>query len=192
MLLHGTAHRLRTFWARKCPVHEVTPMDIKNLEETLKPHCDSHNVVTFSLHPVFLRGRRVAFILSDHRIPTLYIQPWHPPTNHLLTARALSKAETRSSRVCKKKSRWLDRGGPLPSMEEEAGAKYCKKLAHEFPNWLWIAKGMQSLRVIWLHSISRLHADFGTWPLQKTSLHGLRSTQNYLSLYPYILNTLSR
>lgn len=46
-----------------------------------------------------------------------------------------------------------------------------------------------SLRVIWLHSISRLHADFRTWPLQKTSLHGLHSTQNYLSPYPYILNT---
>lgn len=34
-------------------MHEVTALNIKNLEETLKPHCDSHKgsnfIVTFCL-----------------------------------------------------------------------------------------------------------------------------------------------
>lgn len=120
------------------------------------------------------------------------VQSWHWATHRLLTTKTPRKAKTRRNRDSETQRGWTGVGLCF-LRRRELLVKYKKpcvsfQTGSEFLR-AWSLEG--SLRVTWRCSTSSLYADFGTWPLHM-SLRGLRGSQNYLSLSPYILNTLSR
>lgn len=100
----------------------------------------------------------------DKRLLPHTIQSWHPPTNSLLMIRTPRKAQTKRNRDCETQRGWIGMG---LCFVQKYGLKY-KKLACEFPNWLWVAKGVKSGRIFEGH-LTTLHFQLICWLRNLTS-----------------------